>query len=117
MATQREIAARHSYARSLLERKIRVSSAATMISTKFSVSRSTAYEDLKIAADELDASDDGPAEDEPAIDAESMLAQLAHSADKAFATDDFKAAAQLIKAIDQVKRWNGYNTESANPFS
>ena len=117
MATQREIAARHSYARSLLERRIRVTSAATMISTKFSVSRSTAYEDLKIAGDELDSSDDGPAEDEPAIDQESILAQLSHALDKASAVDDFKSASQLIKAIDQVKRWNGYCQETANPFS
>ena len=88
-----------------------------MISTKFSVSRSTAYEDLRIAGDELDASDDGPAEDEPAIDAESLLSQLSHSLDKAMALDDFKAASQLIKAASEVKRWGGYCQETANPFS
>lgn len=117
MATQQAIAARHSYARSLLERGIRVSSVATMISTKFGVSRSTAYEDLRIASEELDATDDGPADDEPAIDTESLLAQLSHSLDKAMALDDFKSASQLVKSIDQVKRWSGYNTETANPFS
>ncbi len=117
MGTQREIAARHSYARSLLERRIKVSNAATMISTKFAVSRSTAYDDLQVASEELEASDDGPAEDEPAIDPDSILGQLAHSLDKATALDDFKAASQLIKAIDQVKRWNGYHQETANPFS
>jgi len=88
-----------------------------MISTKFSVSRSTAYEDLKIAGDELDSSDDGPAEDEPVIDPDSILAQLSHAFDKASAVDDFKSTSQLIKAIDQVKRWNGYCQETANPFS
>ena len=88
-----------------------------MISTKFSVSRSTAYEDLKIAGDELDSSDDGPAEDEPAIDQDSILAQLSHALDKDSAVDDLKSSSQLIKAIDQVKRWNGYAQETANPFS
>ena len=88
-----------------------------MISTKFSVSRSTAYDDLKIAGEELDASDDGPDADEPAICPDSILAQLSHALDKASAVDDFKSTSQLIKAIDQVKRWNGYNQETANPFS
>ena len=88
-----------------------------MISTKFSVSRSTAYEDLKVASEELDSSDDGPDSDEPAIDPESILAQLSHALDKASAVDDFKSTSQLIKAIDQVKRWNGYCQETANPFS
>ena len=71
-----------------------------MVSTKFSVSRSTAYEDLKIAGDELDASDDGPDSDEPAIDPESILAQLSHALDKASAVDDFKSAS----AVDQSNR-------------
>ena len=35
--------------------------------------------------------------------------------DKASAVDDFKSASQLIKAIDQVKRWNGYAQETAKP--
>ena len=61
MATHPEVAARHSYARCLLERGIRTSSAVTMLQAKFNVGRSSAYEDLRIAQAELDASDDGPA--------------------------------------------------------
>ena len=108
MATQTEVAARHSYARCLLERGIRASSAVTMIQAKFNVGRSSAYEDLRIAQAELDASDDGPAKDEPVVCPQSLQAQLAHSLDKAFATDNFKEIPKLIKALDEVKRWNGY---------
>ena len=31
-----------------------------------------------------------------------------HALDKAFATDSYKEIPKLIKALDEVKRWNGY---------
>ena len=90
VTTQTEMAARHSYACCLLERGVRVSSAVTMLQAKFGVARSSAYEDLKIAQAEIDASDDAPASDEPIVCPETLQAQLVHSLDKAFATDSFK---------------------------
>ena len=100
--------ARHSYARCLLERGIRVSSAVTMLQAKFGIARSSAYEDLKIAQAEINASDDAPASDEPIVCPETLQGQLVHSLDKAFATDSFKEIPKLIKALDEVKRWQGY---------
>lgn len=83
-----------------------------MIQAKFGVSRSSAYEDLKIAQAEIDASDDGPASDEPTVCPETLQAQLVHSLDKAFAADSFKEIPKLIKALDEVKRWQGYALQS-----
>lgn len=110
--TTKEIAIRHSYARAMLERGCRVASVATMLSAKFQVSRSTAYADVKAAAAELDASDDGPASDEmaQALDPDTIQGQLAHLIDVATATGDVKSLCQLVKAADQVKRWQGYGT-------
>lgn len=110
--TSQEIAQRHSFARSMLERGCRVASVATMLSAKFQVSRSTSYADVKAAAAELDASDDGPATDETsqALDPDTIQGQLAHLIDVATATGDVKSLCQLVKAADQVKRWQGYGT-------
>ena len=108
MATHPEVIARHSYARCLLERGIRTSSAVTMLQAKFNVGRSSAYEDLRIAQAELDASDDGPAQSEPTVCPDTLQAQLVHALDKAFAADSYKEIPKLIKALDEVKRWNGY---------
>ena len=112
MATQSEISVRHSYARCLLERRIRVSSAVTMIQAKFGTSRSSAYEDLKIAQAELDVSDDGPAMNEAITDPESIEAQINHALDKAFATDQYKEIPKLVKCLDEVKRWKGYQLQA-----
>ena len=82
-----------------------------MLQAKFNVGRSSAYEDLKIAQAELDASDDGPAQ----IASPRFAQQYAPgsacallTSDKAFATDSYKEIPKLIKALDEVKRWNGY---------
>ena len=103
---------RHSYARCLLERRVRVTSAVTMIQAKFGISRSSAYEDIKIAQAELDASDDGPAISEEITDPDSIEAQINHALDKAFATDAFKEIPKLVKCLDEVKRWKGYKLQA-----
>lgn len=112
MSTQLEIAQRLSYSQALLERGIRVSTVVTMVSARFGVSRSTSYADVHTSSKALEVSDDGPAQDESseALDAETVQAQLAHLFDVAVAMNDFKAAAQLVKALDTAKRWNGRTT-------
>ena len=109
---------RTSYARSLLERGVRVSSVATMLSARYAVARSTAYLDIQAAEIQIQESDDGPDSDETSqpLDPDSIIAQLQHRFDLAVATGEAKDLATITKAIDTVKRWNGYNTESANPF-
>ena len=83
-----------------------------MIQAKFGIGRSSAYEDIKIAQADLDASDDGPAINEPITDPESIEAQINHALDKAFATDSFKEIPKLVKCLDEVKRWKGYQLQS-----
>jgi len=109
---------RTSYARSLLERGVRVSSVATMLSARYAVARSTAYLDIQAAELQIQDSDDGPDSEEASqpLCPDSILAQLQHRFDIAAATGDAKEMSMLTKSIDTVKRWNGYNTESANPF-
>lgn len=108
--TSQEIAQRLSYAQALLERGIRVSTVVTMLSAKFQISRSTAYADVQTVSKAIDTSDDGPSAEESAepLDPATVQAQLAHLFDVAVATNDFKAATQLVKALDTAKRWNGY---------
>ncbi len=112
LMTSQEIAQRHSYARAMLERGCRVASVATMVSAKFSVSRSTAYADVRSASEEIAASDDGPASLETCqpLDAETIQGQLAHLIDVAAAAGDIKGVCQLVKAADAAKRWQGYET-------
>jgi hypothetical protein len=112
MSTQQEIAQRLSYSQALLERGIRVSTAVTMVSAKFGVSRSTAYADVHTSSKTIESMDDGPDQSELSepLDPATVQAQLAHLFDVAVATNDFKAATQLVKALDTAKRWNGYET-------
>jgi hypothetical protein len=108
--TGHEIAQRRSYARAMLERGCRVASVATMVSARFSVSRSTAYADVRAASEEISASDDGPGslETSQPLDAETIQGQLAHLIDVAAAAGDIKGICQLVKAADAAKRWQGY---------
>lgn len=110
--TGQEIAQRHSYARAMLERGCRVASVATMVSAKFQVSRSTAYADVRVASEEIAASDDGPADAETLqpLDADTIQGQLAHLIDVAAASGDVKSVCQLVKAAETAKRWQGYET-------
>ena len=119
MSTHQEVQARLSYSRALLERDVRVSSIATMISAKFSVSRSTAYNDVRSAQAELKLSDGGSSIEESAepVSTDNVLAMLQHRFEVAVATGDDKAICSLVKAMDQAKRWQGYKTQSASPFA
>ena len=118
MATQAEIQHRLSYARAMLERGIPVASVATLLSARYFVSRSTAYDDIKAAHKQIQDSDDGPAfeEMEPCNPA-GVLAMLQHRFDIAVATGDDKQACQLVKAIDTAKKWQGYKPDSVSPFA
>ena len=117
MTTQAE--QRTSYARALLERGLKVSSVATMISAKFSVARSTAYIDIQAANKTIQESDDGPdtSETSDPVDPLSIQAQLVHMIDVAAAVGDGKTVSQLIKSLDTVKRWGGYAPDSVSPFT
>lgn len=120
MSTQLEVKARLSYARAMLERDIPTNTVATLISSKFFVCRSTAYNDIQAAQAEMDLSDDGPSLEEAAsepINTDSVLAMLQHRLEVCVATGDDKAVCSLIKAMNQAKQWNGYRTQSASPFA
>lgn len=117
MATTQQIAARHSVIRGWLESGIRPSDAATQASVRFQISRSTAYEDLRTVSDQIQISDDGPAQDEPEVCQVSILATLQHHFNIAAATGDVKAMAQLVNAIDRAKRWSAPCSTSASPFA
>ena len=117
MASQLEIKHRLSYARAMLERRLPVSSLATLLSARYFVSRSTAYEDIKAAHQEIQLSDDGPAVDENPCDPAGVLAMLQHRFELAVATGDDKQTCQLIKAMDTAKKWQGYKPQPISPFS
>lgn len=118
MATQLEVQQRQSYARALLEKGIRNGSVATMLSARFHISRSTAYNDIAAAHAEIDLSDDAPATEElEEHSVDSTIAQLQHLFDVACATGDTKGAAALITAMDKAKRWNGTLQATANPYA
>ena len=117
MATQIEIKHRLSYARAMLERGIPPQSVATLLSARYFVSRSTAYEDIKAAHQEIQVSDDGPASDESPCDPAGVLAMLQHRFEIAVATGDDKQMCQLIKAMDTAKKWQGYKPDSVSPFA
>ena len=110
---------RVSYAQALLERGLKPSSVATMVSAKFSVARSTSYLDIQAANKSIQESDDGPdtSEQNEPVDPLSIQAQLVHMIDVAAATGDGKTVAQLIKSLDTVKRWGGYAPDSISPFT
>ena len=114
MTTQREMQQRVSFASAFLERNVRVASVATMLATKFQISRSAAYEVITKAQLEIDSSDHGPSSDESfqPVDQLSLMAQLAHLTDVAAATNNFQAVAQMVKAMNQVNAWSGYQLSS-----
>ncbi len=103
-----ERAERASYARGLLETGLRTATAATMISARFSCSRSTAYRVLTEASNELQLSDDGPADSETsqAIEPSDVAAQLQHLFNIACAQGDTKQVCQLLRGLDTVRKWS-----------
>ena len=114
---QQQIAARHSVMRAWLENGISPSHAATMASVRFSISRATAYEDIKKVSSEIDMSDDGPATSEEQVCQSSVLGALQHHFDIACATGDTKSMAQLVGAIDKAKKWSAPCQTTASPFA
>ena len=111
-----EINARVSYARALLEQGIKPATVATMVSVKCHCSRSTAYSSITEASNEIQKSDDGPADDEPAMDPQDVAAQLTHLFNIACAQGDSKAACQLVKSMDSIRRWSAPLQANTNPF-
>jgi hypothetical protein len=117
MSTHLEVKARHSFARSFLERNAKVQTIATMVSAKYGVSRTTAYEDIKAVHAEMQLSDDGPSLEEASepMDTGTILAMLQHRLEVTVATGDDKMTCGLIKAMNQAKQWNGYAPQSTSP--
>lgn len=107
MATSHEIHLRVSYARTLLESGFKAQTVCTMLQARNPISRSTAYKDITAAQAEIQASDDGPAECEDPIDPDEMAAQARHLYNVAVARGEFKDAAQAIKMLDTILKWNG----------
>ena len=110
MATTQEIEQRHSVIRGWLETGANHSTVATMISARFGVSRSTAYDDIKKVQPLVDASDDGPSTEEISEpDLNGVLGMLQHQFNIAAAQGDVPAMAKLVGAIDKAKKWQGYS--------
>ena len=108
-----EIQLRHSVIRGWLERGMRTSTVSTMVQARFRVSRSTAYNDIQTVSQEIELSDDGPAEDEAPMCPDTLLASLKHQFDISTAVGDVKSMTQLVKSMDSVLKWRGYHTTSS----
>lgn len=81
-----------------------------MISARFGVSRSTAYDDIKKVQPLIDASDDGPSTQETTEhDVNGVLGMLQHQFNIAAAQGDVPAMTKLVGAIDKAKKWQGYS--------
>ena len=110
MANRQQIEQRHSVIRGWIESGASHATVATMISARFGISRSQAYEDIKKVQPVIDASDDGPSTDEIAEhDAEGVLGLLQYQFNIAAANGDVPAMAKLVGAIDKAKKWQGYS--------
>lgn len=116
MATQLEIEQRQSVIRGWLESGITHSSAATMASVRFSISRSVSYDAIRQAQQTIDASDDGPAEFEQDLEPLSILATLQHHFNIAAASGDVPAMAKLVQSMDKARAWRGLKQEKLAPL-
>jgi len=117
MATHLEIEQRQSVIRGWLESGINHSSAATMASVRFSISRSVSYDAIRQAQQTIDASDDGPAESEQDdLNPLSILATLQHHFNIAAASGDVPAMAKLVQSMDKARAWRGLKQEKASPL-
>ena len=104
---QEELEFRVSETAQLLEAGIKPSHVAQTICLKFSISRATAYRLIQKAEETMMLSDDGPAlEEHNPLDQTAIAALITHQLVTAAAQNDFKAVAQLTKALDSVKRWS-----------
>ena len=119
MATQHEIAQRHSIIRGWLETGAPVASVATMATVRFSYSRSTAYDDIKAVQAVIDQSDDGPTlqEQSEPLDPDGILAMLQHQFSIATAEGDVGAMTKLVGAIDKAKKWRGMGQEGTSRWA
>ena len=110
MATNQEIEQRHSVIRGWLETGAACATVATMISVRFGLSRSTAYEAIKKVQAIIDASPDGPSTKQmDEHDAKGVLAMLQHQFNIAAANGDVPAMSKLVSAMDKAKKWQGYS--------
>jgi hypothetical protein len=116
MATQLEIEQRQSVIRGWLESGITHSSAATMASVRFHISRSVSYDAIRQAQQTIDASDDGPAESEQDLEPLSILATLQHHFNIAAASGDVPAMAKLVQSMDKARAWRGLKHEKISPL-
>ena len=116
MATHLEIEQRQSVIRGWLESGITHSSAATMASVRFHISRSVSYDAIRQAQQTIDSSDDGPAESEQDLNPLSILATLQHHFNIAAASGDVPAMAKLVQSMDKARAWRGLKQEKASPL-
>ena len=116
MATHLEIEQRQSVIRGWLESGIAHSSAATMASVRFGISRSVSYDAIRQAQQTIDSSDDGPAESEQDLNPLSILATLQHHFNIAAASGDVPAMAKLVQSMDKARAWRGLKQEKASPL-
>ena len=116
MATQLEIEQRQSVIRGWLESGITHSSAATMASVRFGISRSVSYDAIRQAQQTIDSSDDGPAESEQDLEPLSILATLQHHFNIAAASGDVPAMAKLVQSMDKARAWRGLKQEKLLPL-
>jgi hypothetical protein len=116
MATKAEIEQRLSVIRGWLESGITHSSAATMASVRFSISRSVSYDAIRQAQQTIDSSDDGPAESEQDLEPLSILATLQHHFNIAAASGDVPAMAKLVQSMDKARAWRGLKQEKLSPL-
>lgn len=116
MATKAEIEQRQSVIRGWLESGITHSSAATMASVRFGISRSVSYDAIRQAQQTIDSSDDGPAESEQDLEPLSILATLQHHFNIAAASGDVPAMAKLVQSMDKARAWRGLKQEKVSPL-
>ena len=110
-----EIDARQSVIRGWLESGMPTRTVATMISARFSVSRSTAYNEINTVSKQIDLSEDAPAQHETEFDQSALLASLQYQFDVSAAVGDTKSTCQLIKAMDTIRKWSGRSMQSTEP--
>ena len=113
MSQLSQIEARHSVIRGWLERGMRTSTVSTMAQARFQISRTTAYRDIQAVSQEIELSDDGPAEEEAPMCPDTLLASLQHQFDISTAMGDVKSMTQLVKSMDSVLKWRGYHTTTS----
>jgi len=118
MASQQMIQHRHSVIRGWLESGVPPQNVATMAASRFFVSRSTAYDDIKTVMQTIELSDDGPASEEVSeFNPQAIRGMLQYQFDIAAANGDVPAMTKLVAAIDKVKQWQAPCQTSVSPYA